>query len=269
MTADGKLEKLRAILKDMQSALLAFSGGVDSTFLLAVAADTLKSRVRAVTIDSVVFTRAELRRAKTLARDLGVRHQVVAGAVPREFWRNSPQRCYFCKKRLFGQLLRVARASGLRAVIDASHADDSGEYRPGARALAQLGIRSPLAEAGLTKHDIRRLSRALGLATWNAPSMACLASRIPYGERITPERLAMVERAEALLRRSGIISARVRSHGTVARIEVAQRDIPAAVRLRGKISAALKKTGFVYVSLDLDGYRSGSLNEVFKWKKKR
>ncbi len=269
MRVEAKLKKLRGILKAMDSALIAFSGGVDSTFLLSVTGDTLKNKLLAVTGVSLSFTESEKDQAVSLAKKLKIKHLLVTYKPPKEFWKNSSQRCYYCKKELFGKLKRLATKRKLQCVLDATNADDAGDFRPGSRALKELGIRSPLKEAGLTKVEIRRLSRKMGLKTWKKPALACLASRIPYGEKITAKKLFMIGKAEKFISSLGFDQVRVRLHKQLARIEVEPERIVLAVKKRKMISALLKSMGFTYVSIDLDGYRRGSLNEGLAWIKKR
>ena len=263
----GKLDALRSALRDFGSAAVAFSAGVDSTFLLRVAHEVLGDRVMAVTVSAPFVPPHEIEEATALCRELGVKHVVLDAAladIP-SFAENPPDRCYHCKKALFGKMLEFARENGLAAVLEGSNLDDDGDYRPGRRAIRELGVCSPLHEAGLTKAEIRALSREMGLQTADKPSFACLASRFPYGERITAEGLDRVGRAEDWLRGAfpNIGQLRVRCHGgTVARIEVAPADIPRLAARATDIAAALRALGFTYVSLDLQGYRTGSLNEA-------
>ena len=261
---ETKLERLRALLRETGGIAVAFSSGVDSSFLLKVAHEELGERVVAVTARSHSFPKREQDEAAAFCTREGIRQVVVDSeelVIP-GFRQNPKNRCYLCKKELFTKILEIARAEGLSAVAEGSNMDDLGDYRPGLQAVRELGIRSPLREAGLTKAEIRELSRALGLPTWNKPSFACLASRFPYGEEITVERLARVERAEQYLLDLGFGQVRVRSHGDLARIELCAADIPKAIEQREKIHAALKGFGFAYVALDLQGYRTGSMNEV-------
>ena len=267
-SAEPKLARLRAQLREMGSAAVAFSSGVDSTFLLRVAHEELGNRVVAVTIRSHTFPKRELDESAAFCRAEGVRHEIIDSDeldIP-GFAENQPDRCYHCKKAIFSKIIEFAQTNGLAAVLEGSNIDDDGDYRPGRRAIRELGVRSPLYDAGLTKVEIRELSKKMGLPTADKPSFACMASRFPYGERITAEGLERVERAEQWLMAAGLGLAqlRVRSHGDVARIEVAPEAIPRLADRASEIAAALKGLGFSYVALDLQGYRTGSMNETLK-----
>ena len=261
-----KLDALKQSLAGMESVLVAYSGGVDSTFLLKVARDVLGDRAVAVTALSESYPQAELEESKRYAREMGARQILVETRELDEagYRVNSSERCFFCKDELFTKLAPIAGREGLKFVVYGEIADDRGDHRPGARAAKEHHVRAPLADAGLTKLEIRRLSREMGLATWDKPSMACLSSRVPYGSEVTPEKLRAVERAEEVLRELGLRQYRVRHHGDVARIEVDPRDLEELVRspLRELVIERVKAAGFKYVALDLQGYRTGSLNEV-------
>lgn len=264
-----KLKRLRNILSQLGSVVVAFSGGVDSSFLLRISKDVLQDdRVLAVTAVSETYTSSELSQAKDFAKALGVRHEIIFTDELKDadFTRNPADRCYYCKKELFGKLNSLAEKRGLRVVVDASNMEDKKDYRPGSKAKVELGVRSPIQEAGMGKDEIRRLSKGLGLRTWDLPSMACLASRIPYGQRIRKSTLKKIESAEAFIKRCGIRQVRVRHDNDMARIEVEKKDIKKFIN-RGfcdKIINYLKSLGFRYVVLDLEGYRTGSLNKRLK-----
>lgn len=265
---EEKLKKLKGILKEMGSVLIAYSGGVDSTFLLKVARDVLGEKVMAVTALSPTYPREETGEAKKIARELEVKHLLIETRELEDpnFSSNPPGRCYYCKKELFFQLKELAKEKGFFWVADGSNLDDTGDFRPGMQAARELEIRSPLKEAGLTKAEIRELSRRMGLPTWKKPSSACLASRFPYGMRIKEEDLKRVDEGERFLRNLGISQVRVRHYKDTARIEVNPEELTRLVEnhCREKVVKKFKQLGYTYITVDLEGYRSGSMNEVLK-----
>jgi pyridinium-3,5-biscarboxylic acid mononucleotide sulfurtransferase len=261
----AKLDRCRGILRRAGSLVVAASGGVDSSFLLALAAQALgPSKVLAAHAHGPIFPRREGESARRLAAAAGV--EIVQVEVsPLEddaFAHNPPDRCYHCKKAIFSRLKALAAQRGLAAVASGANADDAGDYRPGLAAERELGVLQPLMEAGLSKADIRDASLAMGLDTWDAPSGACLASRLPYGEPVTAEKLRRVEQGEDALRAMGFRQCRLRDHGAVARIELPAEDLAAALARRDEIVNTVKSAGYLYVTLDLQGFRSGSMNEV-------
>jgi pyridinium-3,5-biscarboxylic acid mononucleotide sulfurtransferase len=260
-----KLRACRHILNRLEGVVVAFSGGVDSTLLLALAAKTIcPARVVAAVGISASLPESELREARDLAQRIGV--ELVEIVTHEEenpaYAANSAKRCFHCKHELFTRLRRLAEERGLPAIVAGANADDLGDFRPGLEAAMLLGVRNPLLEAGLTKQDVRMVSRQMGLPTWDKPAMACLASRVPYGRPITAAVLGRIEQAEAVLRNLGFAACRVRDHEPVARIEVPPQDLERLLALRDKIVGALKSIGYTYVTLDLQGLRSGSMNEV-------
>lgn len=261
-----KYEQLKKFLCSYGRAAVAFSAGVDSTLLLAAAAEVLGDGVLAVSVSADWVPEREIREAAAFCRLRGIA-QVVLRVSADEidgFADNPPDRCYLCKRALFTKIIKEAAARGMDCIAEGSNADDPDDFRPGLRAIAELGIQSPLREAGLTKSEIRELSRELGLSTAEKPSFACLASRIPYGESVTSEKLSMADQGERFLQEKGFRQFRVRVHGTLARIELLPEEMGRMMEqpLRGEVYDAMKRIGFSYVALDIKGYRTGSLNEV-------
>ncbi|TET38704.1 MAG: ATP-dependent sacrificial sulfur transferase LarE [Planctomycetota bacterium] len=264
--AESKCQELLQILRGLGSVAIAYSGGVDSTFLVSAAREVLGENVVAVTARSETYSEEEGAEAACNAAAIGVEHIIIETSelgIP-GFSDNPPDRCYHCKHELFIRVFQAAKERGLKHVLDGSNADDVDDFRPGMRAAAEMGVRQPLREAGLTKNDIRALSKKRGLPTWSKPAMACLASRFPYGEKITREKLSRVAEAERFVRDLGFHDVRVRSHGTIARIEIGSEQLTRVMEpdVRNQITAKLSALGFTYVTLDLQGFRSGSMNEV-------
>jgi pyridinium-3,5-biscarboxylic acid mononucleotide sulfurtransferase len=258
------LDNLKGILAKVPSAIIAFSGGVDSTFLARAAADSISGKVLLVTAVSSTYPEEELVQSKQLAALIGLEQQIIVSEeldIP-GFAENTPQRCYFCKKGLFSEILAIAKERGIDTVFDGNNVDDSADYRPGRKAIRELGVRSPLAEAGFTKQMVREYSAQYKLPTASKPSNACLASRFPYGETITKDKLSRVHAAEKALRDAGFSGFRVRSHGNCARIELAPSEMDRGWQQRDILDSACRTAGFVFVSIDVRGYRTGALNEV-------
>ncbi len=264
-STEEKYSRLQQIVAQMDSVLVAYSGGVDSTFLLKVCCDVLEGRVLAVTAISPTYPSQEMTAASEMARSLSASHQIVDTNELKnpDFAANPPERCYHCKRELFTELTRIAEEQKISKVIDGSNFDDLDDHRPGARAASELGVLGPLQEAQLTKEEVRALSKKLGLPTWNKPSLACLASRFPYGSPITEESLTVVNDAEVFLHSLGIGQLRLRHHGKTARIEVEPQDMRLLLENpnRQRVLTRLKELGYLYITLDLAGYRTGSMNE--------
>ena len=263
-----KAARLDTRLGELESVIVAFSGGIDSAFLAVTAARVLGPRALAVTAASASYPETHRQLAHRVAREFGLRHEVIeTGELTRPEYRANPaNRCYFCKDELFTRLAALAEARGISYVLDGNNADDRGDYRPGRQAAREHGVLSPLDEADLTKDDIRQLAREAGMSTWNEPASACLSSRIPYGSEVTDDKLRQIERAEDAVRSLGFRVFRVRHHEALARLEIARDEMPRALEpaIGERLVAGVKAAGYQYVSLDLQGYRLGSLNEALR-----
>lgn len=264
MTIQEKLDRLDKSLISLNPLMIAFSGGVDSTFLLYRASMIPEIEVTAVSVKTPYIQSREITEAEEFCKSRNIEHIVINVAIPETVKKNTPDRCYYCKKHLFSQIIEIASKSGYKSVADGSNADDPGSYRPGLKALAELSVKSPLLEAGITKAEIREELKKYGLAIWDRPSMTCLLTRLPYNSSITEAELKMLEDAENFLFEKGFYGTRVRKHGEIARIECLPGYIERFVNSpeRNSIVKKLKELGFRYISLDLEGYRSGSMDNI-------
>ncbi|MCR5592035.1 MAG: ATP-dependent sacrificial sulfur transferase LarE [Lachnospiraceae bacterium] len=260
----NKLDELKTYIARLGSLAVGFSGGADSALLLAVAHEVLKDRVIAVTAKDASVPEREIGDAVSFCKERGIRHIIIAVDPMKneQYRKNGPDRCYFCKRGIFAEIMRTAKENGISFSAEGSNMDDLGDYRPGLKAVEELGVKSPLRHARLSKSDVRTISKAMGLPTWSKPAYACLASRFVYGEEITEEKLAMIDRAEQFLIENGFAEERVRLHGKIARIEVPEKDIPrlASDDMRTAVYEKFREIGFSFVTLDMRGYRTGSMN---------
>ncbi len=262
----NKYDSLKKNLHQMNKTIVAYSGGIDSTLLLKVAYDCLEKNAVGITVVSPSIAKTELEEAKSIAKHIGVRHILVDSheMEDQNYVENSENRCYFCKSNAYDEIFKFADREGFSFILDGTNAEDVDDFRPGRKAALERGVRSPLQENGITKAEIRKLAKNLGLPNWDKPAAACLSSRIPYGTQVTTENLSQVEQSEQVLKNMGFRQVRVRHHDLVARIEIEPADFKAVLNQREKIVATIKDIGYNYVTLDLLGFRSGSMNEVLK-----
>lgn len=262
MVVKEKLRQIKGLLKGMESVLIAYSGGVDSTLLVKLAQDVLGERVMAVTAQSPLYPALELESAKIIAQQIGVRHLIIQSdelELP-SFTQNPRNRCYLCKRELFGKLSQIAKQEGLNYILDGSNADDRADYRPGRKAVKEFGVRSILEEVGLSKDEVRQISKSLNLPTHNKPPAACLASRFPYHSQISRQALRMIEQAEAYIQGLSISQVRVRHYESLCRIEVDKSEMHILLENQEAVVTKLKQLGYTYITLDMEGYRTGSMN---------
>jgi len=265
---EKKIKNLKNCIASLESAIVAFSGGVDSTLLLKLSSDILKDKVVAVTAKSLTFPQSELEDSKTLARELGVKQVIIETneLKNKKFSSNDRERCYWCKDELFELISNFAKKNNFKYILDGSNYEDTVDYRPGAKAVKKWRVLSPLKEAGLTKEEIRTASKELGLSTWDKPAAACLASRIPYGTKITEDLLQKISSAESALKKLGFRQVRVRHHGNIARIELPIHDMPKILdsKIKNSVIKSLKNLGYIYITLDIEGYTTGSMNKILE-----